>query len=121
MTPPAVARRAYGGIVKHPLSGKVEFAGRQDLAIEVAKVLDELDPVTSQYVYEMWSATPPALRYQAEWVMPTWVQNNIRQLDGTRNYFWGPFPMDTEFHLFGRPVHIDEEVEGLTFRVGVDA
>lgn len=113
-----VSRTARDGVVKHPFSGKVEFVGREELAVEVAKVLDEHDPVTADYVIDMLYAVPAAERKRAFWAMPPWVESNLRRLvtkDGA--YVWDPGYPRPIASLTGYPIAIDDSLEGLTFVV----
>lgn len=113
-----VSRMAQAGVVKHPFSGKVEFVGREELAVEVAKVLDEHDPATADYVIDMMYKLPAVKRNRAVWAMPQWVHNNLRRLQSYGEPTWSPlFGVPLPETLLGHPIVIDESLEGLTFVV----
>lgn len=115
MTTPRAAR---DGVVRHPLTGRVEFESTDHgLARHVSETLDRHDPIdAAAVVMRMMYEVPPADRARMCWVMPSQVWRTLCAV---------PLPLFAEYRptgfLAGKPVVIDETTEGLTVRIEVDA
>ena len=115
----AIPRRAVDGIVRHPLTGAVEFTTTdQGLAEKVAATLDEHSPVTVAWFYETLLAIHPSQRWKYEWVMSTATRNVIRRVATAVGPLWIPVPSrDTPEYLLGQPIELDEDATGVSLRV----
>lgn len=123
---PSVPRVADNGVIRHPLSGEVEFASTdQTLAVQVAEELDRRDPVTAAYLYHLLFALPWAERQTVEWVMPARVRIAILELDRPAGW-WVSYRNAEQAGaaatvLLGRPVVIDESSAGVWLRAACHA
>jgi HK97 family phage major capsid protein len=115
-----IPRRAVDGVVRHPLTGAVEFTTTdQGLAEKVAATLDEHSPVTPTWFYETLFAMPSAQRGDAEWVMSsaTWVVIHVLASPAGSSLSVPPFPPGDSPYLLGQPIVLDEDATGVSLRV----
>jgi predicted phage gp36 major capsid-like protein len=105
--------------VVHPFTGLVEFSTSERLLAEAVRdTLDAADPVSVKWIYETYSAVPPAHRRFVEWVMSgTALRELLKATEPTNGALYSRAfnPLDVEMML-GRPVVIDDAAVGIHLR-----
>lgn len=113
-----IPREAVDGVVRHPLSGAVEFTSTDDaLAKQVAATLDERAPVDEvAELTALYAALSPAQRKGARWVMPMDVWRRLVVATTCKESFWS-YTLREPSLLLGLPYDLDGRAAGISLRV----
>ena len=77
--------------------------------------MDEIDDWWRETLLSQMYAIPSAERRQCQWVMNTRTLNLLRRISASDAPFYSGAAGISD-HVFGIPVHIDEEADGATLR-----